>query len=162
MSLHDALKALHLLAVVVWVGGMAFVPFFLRPALTVLEPPQRLRLMHAVLRRFLAAVTAAVAVVLVTGAAMIDQAARMAEGTGGRLVMPWSWTAMTVLGLVMAAIFGFVRLRHFAALQRAMTRDGGADVPAAARALEQIRRWVLVNLVLGVAVIGIAAGRLSF
>ncbi len=62
-----ALKALHVLAVVLWVGGMAFAHFFLRPALGVLEPAQRLRLMHDVLRRFLNA--ALVAVVLASSVA---------------------------------------------------------------------------------------------
>ena len=40
---YALLKALHVLAVVLWVGGMAFAHFFLRPALATLEPPQRLR-----------------------------------------------------------------------------------------------------------------------
>ncbi|EFK95682.1 membrane protein [sediment metagenome] len=46
---YALLKALHVLAVVLWVGGMAFAHFFLRPALATLEPPHRLRLMHVVL-----------------------------------------------------------------------------------------------------------------
>jgi hypothetical protein len=37
------LKTLHVLAVGLWVGGMAFAHFFLRPALGTLEPPQRLK-----------------------------------------------------------------------------------------------------------------------
>lgn len=49
---------------VLWVGGMLFARFFLRPALAVLDPPQRLRLMHEVLRRFFAAVTVAALAVL--------------------------------------------------------------------------------------------------
>ena len=53
------LKAVHVLAVLVWVGGMVFAHFFLRPALVLLEPPQRLRLMHEVLRRFFAIVLVA-------------------------------------------------------------------------------------------------------
>ena len=52
--LYATLKAFHLLAVIVWVGGMAFVLFCLRPAARVLEPPVRIALMHAALRRFLA------------------------------------------------------------------------------------------------------------
>ena len=46
------LKAAHVLAVVVWVGGMAFAHFFLRPSLVLLEPPSRVKLMHAVLFAF--------------------------------------------------------------------------------------------------------------
>ena len=43
---------------------MAFTLFFLRPALGVLEPPVRLRLMQDVLGRFFAAVLAGVALLL--------------------------------------------------------------------------------------------------
>ena len=42
----------HLIGIVFWVGGMAFAHFCLRPALPLLAPPERLRLMHAVLTRF--------------------------------------------------------------------------------------------------------------
>ena len=49
---HNALKLAHLLAIIVWVGGMVFAHFFLRPAAQSLEPPQRLRLMHDVAARF--------------------------------------------------------------------------------------------------------------
>lgn len=148
--LYATLKTLHVLAIVAWVGGMVFVHFFLRPSIDMLEPPLRLRLMREVLRRFFAAVSAAVAVVLVSGAWMIEQAATRATETGGHLVMPLSWTLMTVLGLVMATIFALIRWRWFVALGRAL--DAGT-LPAAAAAMAQIRRWVTVNLVLGVAVI---------
>ena len=53
MMVYATLKTLHILAIIVWIGGMVFAHFFLRPSLSVLEPPQRLRLMHAVLGRFL-------------------------------------------------------------------------------------------------------------
>lgn len=151
--LYAALKLLHVWAIVAWVGGMAFAHFFLRPSLTVLDPPLRLRLMAEVLRRFFAAMTAAVAVALVTGAAMIELTAGRVEATGGRLVMPFGWTAMTVIGILMALIFALIRLRLYPPLRRAVE---AADWPAAAEALARVRRWVLVNLVLGVAVIGLA------
>lgn len=45
--LFAALKLAHVLAVVVWIGGMVFAHFFLRPAVLKLEPPQRIRLMRS-------------------------------------------------------------------------------------------------------------------
>lgn len=65
--LYATLKTLHLLSVIVWVGGMVFAHFFLRPALGVLEVPQRLRLMQAVLGRFFSAVLLAAGLALATG-----------------------------------------------------------------------------------------------
>lgn len=46
-------KLIHLLAAIVWVGGMFFAYMVLRPAaVEVLEPPARLRLWNVVFRRF--------------------------------------------------------------------------------------------------------------
>ena len=54
--IYATLKTLHVLSIIVWVGGMVFAHFFLRPAIARLEPPVRLRLMHEVLGRFFKAV----------------------------------------------------------------------------------------------------------
>ena len=53
--LYNALQFVHVLSIIVWVGGMVFAHFFLRPAAQALEPPLRVRLMHDVLQRFLGA-----------------------------------------------------------------------------------------------------------
>ena len=37
---YALVKLAHLAAVIVWVGGMVFAHFFLRPSLALLEPPQ--------------------------------------------------------------------------------------------------------------------------
>jgi len=138
------LRLAHLLAVLVWVGGMAFVVFFLRPALAELAPPDRLRLMAAVLRRFLAAVLWAVVVVLISGALMM---ARL----GGP--PPWTWSAMAVLGFVMALVFAFIRVRLFPPMQRAVQ---AANWPEAGAALGRIRTWVALNLGLGLLTVVLA------
>ena len=62
--LYAVLKSVHLLALVVWIGGMFFTLFCLRPALAVLEGPLRLRLMNEVLRRFFGVVVVAAVLVL--------------------------------------------------------------------------------------------------
>lgn len=146
-----ALKALHVLAVGLWVGGMAFAHYFLRPALATLEPPQRLVLMHGVLRRFFGAVLVAVLVILGSGVWMIGRAAA-APG----FVMPADWTVMGIVGLLMMLIFGHIR---FVLFRRMTAAVQAAQWPVAAAALASIRAWVLVNLVLGVA---LSAGVLVF
>ena len=65
--LYASLKLIHLLSIVVWVGGMVFAHFFLRPATQALEPAVRVRLMHDVLERFFAAVLVAVVLMLASG-----------------------------------------------------------------------------------------------
>ena len=150
---YALLKAVHVLAVVLWVGGMAFAHFFLRPALATLEPPQRLRLMHAVLGRFFAAVLVAVGLVLGSGLWMVGRVARQVVQGGGSFAWPLDWVLMTALGLLMMVIFGHIR---FVLYRRFVAAVAGQDWPAGAAALAQIRRWVGVNLVLGVVVIAVA------
>ncbi len=150
--LYNALKLAHLLSLIVWIGGMVFAHFFLRPAAQSLEPPQRIRLMHDVLQRFLAAVTVAVVVVLASGLWMIGRVAKQAVQAGGSFAMPLDWTLMATLGLVMMAIFGHIRFALFKRLQRAVA---ASDWPAGGQALAAIRTWVAVNLALGVATIAV-------
>ncbi|GMV47895.1 MAG: hypothetical protein AMXMBFR66_32930 [Pseudomonadota bacterium] len=145
--LYALAKTLHVLGVLLWVGGMLFAHFFLRPALQVLEPPRRLALMREVLRRFFAAVVVAVLVVLASGLAMLRLALR-APG----FAWPLDWLAMTALGLVMMAVFGWIRLGPYRRFVIALQAD---DLPAAAAALARIRAWVGFNLALGLAVVAL-------
>ena len=148
--LYNALKLAHVLSIIVWIGGMVFAHFFLRPAAQSLEPPLRLALMNDVLRRFLAAVGAAVLVVLASGLWMVGRVAKQVVQSGGNFSMPLSWTLMATLGLVMMAIFGHIRFALYPRLQRAVA---ASDWPAGGQAMVGIRRWVGINLALGVLVV---------
>ena len=148
--LYNALKLAHVLSLIVWLGGMVFAHFFLRPAVQALEPLQRVRLMHDVLQRFLAAVGVAVLLVLASGLWMIGLLAHQATQAGGHFAMPLDWTTMATLGLVMMAIFGHIRFALLRRLQRAVA---ASDAPAGGRALASIRSWVAVNLALGLAIV---------
>jgi uncharacterized membrane protein len=147
---YALLKTLHLLAIIVWVGGMAFAHFFLRPAVAALDGPARLKLMSEVLRRFFAAVGVAVVAVLGSGLWMIGHASGQAAETGGALRLPHSWVLMAALGFLMTGIFGYIRLALYPRLQRAVAE---AAWPAGAAAMAQIRAWVRVNLALGVLIV---------
>ena len=153
MTLYALLKTLHVLATVLWVGGMMFAHFFLRPALAQLDPPQRLRLMHEVLRRFFGAVGVAALLTLATGLWMIGRVAKQAVQSGGSFAMPLDWTLMAVLGVLMVAIFGHIRFVLFKRFAVAVT---ALDWPAGGAALAKLRTWVAVNLALGVTVIVVA------
>lgn len=147
---YAALKALHLLSVIVWIGGMVFVQFFLRPAVGALAPPQRVSLMHAVLGRFFKAVLMAAVLILVSGVWMIARIARQAMSSGLAFSMPAEWMAMALLGLLMMGILGYVRFVLYRRLTRAVAE---ADWPAGGAALASIRVWVMVNLLLGVVIV---------
>ena len=148
--LYATLKLLHILAIVVWIGGMVFAHFFLRPAAMQLEPPLRIRLMHGALQRFFAAVLVAVAVVLASGLWMIGRVAKESVQAGLGFAMPLDWTIMATLGIVMMAIFGHIRFALFKRLSKAVA---ASDWSSGGAALASIRTWVSVNLAIGVVII---------
>jgi uncharacterized membrane protein len=162
MRLYAFLLFFHVLAVVVWVGGMWVMHFAVRPsAVELLQPPQRLPMMAATLKRFFGWVTIAVIVVLLTGLLMFfgigAAAGAMAAGKNafveGIRLAHVSVHIMFGLGLVMMAIYAHIRTAPFKRLQRAVAAQ---DWPAAAPQLDQIRVLVATNLVLGIVVIAVA------
>lgn len=148
--IYATLKLAHILAIIVWIGGMVFAHFFLRPALMGLVVPERVRVMHEVLRRFFNAVSVAVLVSLVTGLWMIGRVAKQAVQSGGSFAMPLSWTLMAGLGILMMLIFAHIRFALFKRLSRAVQ---ATDWAVGATALASIRTWVAVNLGLGVLIV---------
>ena len=150
--IYAALKLAHLLGIIVWIGGMDFAHFFLRPAALMLEPPQRIRLMHGALQRFYNAVLVVIVVVLVTGLWLIARTAKEMVQAGLDFGMPLDWTIMATLGIVMMAIFGHIRFALFKRLSKAVA---SSDWPAGGAALAAIRAWVSINLAIGVAIVAI-------
>lgn len=148
--LYPILKTVHLLAAMIWIGGMVFSHFFLRPAVAQLEPAVRLRLMHAVLGRFFNAVLVVAVLSLVSGTWLIGQVARQVVQAGGHFAMPVEWMIMSTLGGAMVLIFAYIRWVLYRRLGRAV---GAANWSDGALALGQIRNWVAVNLVLGVVIV---------
>jgi uncharacterized membrane protein len=147
--LYAALKTLHLLTIIVWIGGMFFAHFFLRPALVHLDPA-RVRLMHDVLGRFFGTVLLVVVLVWMSGSWMIGRAAKQAVQAGAHFTMPVEWMIMAALGGVMTLIFVYIRWALFPKLGRAVV---SADWPVGAKALAGIRQWVSVNLIIGVVIV---------
>jgi uncharacterized membrane protein len=148
--LYASLKAVHLLAVVVWVGGMAFTLYCLHPAAKLLDPASRVPLMHAVLRRFLAVVAVAAALIFVTGATMIGLAWSAAVRAGLAFNMPLDWYAMVALFFAMLAVFVHIRVALFRRLASAVA---AARWPDGAAVLAAIRWEVTLNLVIGAFII---------
>ena len=141
------LLCLHLLAAALWVGGMATIQLAVRPAaVATLPPPQRLPFMAAALSRLFEWVGWAIVVLLVSGLAMIWIA-------GGFAIVHWGVHAMLTVGLVMMVIYAVIRWRLHPSLQQAVA---AADWPKAAAALDRVRQWVEVNLMLGVLVFAVA------
>ncbi len=155
---YATLKIVHLLAVIVWLGGMVFAHFFLRPAVASLAPPERVALMHAVLGRFFRAVQWAASAALVSGIWMIGRNTRQTVQSGAHFNLPLEWMLMAALGLLMVGIFGTIRFTLYPALTRAVA---AADWPAGAAVLSRIRHWVALNLVLGTVIVVVTLAGVS-
>lgn len=144
---------LHLIGVVLWVGGMFFAYMALRPAAAeILEPPLRLPLWAATLRRFFPWVWVCIALILASGLAMVAM-------SGGFGAARWNVHAMFTLGLIMMGLFAHL---YFAPFRRLCRSVAAQDWKVAGPALAQIRKVVGTNLVLGLITTAIALlGRLA-
>lgn len=137
---------IHLLGVVVWLGGMVFTHFVLRPAaVQVLEPPRRLPLLSAALQRFFLIVAFAVLAIVASGLAIMLSV--------GFAHAPVGWHVMLALGLLMAIVFAFIYGRLYPQLRTAVA---GSQWPIAAAAMDSIRKLVFLNLCLGVLTVAAA------
>jgi uncharacterized membrane protein len=142
---------LHLLSVVVWVGGMFFAWMVLRPvAADQLEPPARLKLWRGVFGRFFPWVWASILLIIASGTMMIIL-------LGGMGNVSLSVHIMLTLGALMMLIFFHVFFAPYRRLRRSL--DDG-DIPGAGQQLASIRKLVGFNTLLGLITITIAvAGR---
>lgn len=145
------MKFLHVIAVVVWVGGMFFAYMALRPvAAQLLEPPQRLPLWAGTFGKFFPWVWLSVALILGSGLYMLAMI--------GGFSAPAYALVMFGAGLVMMLIFFYVYFAPYAGLRRGVESKDWKDAGAA---LNRIRELVGINLALGLLTIAVATvGRL--
>ncbi|RDD61833.1 hypothetical protein DRB17_11420 [Ferruginivarius sediminum] len=140
--------ALHALAAVVWVGGMAFAYWFVRPAAGVLEGPDRQRLWRGIFARFFPLVWLSILILLASGYHMLF------AGYGGFAGAGLHIHVMQGLGILMVLIFAHV---YFAPWRRFRQAVDAGERETGARNLEQIRRFVGINLGLGLVLVAIAS-----
>ena len=145
--MYDYAKLLHLIAGIVWMGGMTFMLFALRPAaLNTLEAQPRAVLMGQVWKRFYALVLVAIVALFATGTHLYTQtfrAARLATGDGS---VPLGWNIMLVLGLIMMLIFGHIYFAGFKKYKRALA---SGEWSIAAKTAGLMHTMTLINFALG-------------
>lgn len=137
--MRDLLLFIHLAGAIFWMGGMGFMLLALRPAAAAtLQPPDRLRLLADVLRRFFWVVGISIVVLLLTGAAFM-----VAAGGQG---MPRGWHAMAGVGVLMMLLFAHILAAPYRRLQEAVA---ASNWPEAALRMGQIALFVRINFALG-------------
>jgi len=137
----------HLLSAVIWIGGMFFAVYMLRPAAGPMEPADRAALWARVFQRFFPWVWAAVILLPSTGYFMAY------GGYGGLADLPPAYHIMQAVGWIMIVLFLHLWFAPYARFRRAVA---AGDFPEAGKQLDQIRLIVTINLYLGL--VNVCAG----
>jgi uncharacterized membrane protein len=146
-TMYELSKLIHLVAAIVWMGGMTFMLVALRPAArAVLLPPERMRLMGVVWRRFFAAVVVSIVALFTTGTNLYTTAFRAAKAATGQGSVPLGWNLMLGLGLLMMLVFGHIYFAGYARFKRAAA---ASDWNLAGQAAAQIHTLIVINFVVG-------------
>jgi uncharacterized membrane protein len=148
VALATAALILHIAAAVVWVGGMFFALLVLRPAAGPLDPGIRLALWERVFGRFFPWVFAAIALLLISGYAMVFGVFAGFRGIGRHVQI------MQGTGIAMMLLFFHLYFAPWRRFRAALARD---DRVEAARQLDQIRWIVTINLVLGLITVAVGS-----
>ena len=144
----------HVLAALIWVGGMFFAWMILRPAaMTALDGPPRLKLWVEVFQRFFVWVWVAIVILPISGVGLLQIRFNGFE-TAPRYVQ-----VMMGLYIVMVALFIRIQSLQLPELRKAVEAQ---DWAAGAGALGRIRRLVGCNLIVGLVLVAIAAARPMF
>jgi uncharacterized membrane protein len=140
--------ALHIFGAVVWVGGMFLMYMSVRPAIGVLEPPQRFRMMRIAFAKFFPWVWLSILLLLASGYYLVFAVFGGFRGAGLHIHI------MQGLGWVMIALYAWLFHGPWLKFKRAVDAQ---DWPTAGANLSRIRQIIAVNMPLGVLVVIIGA-----
>ena len=132
---------LHLLAAIIWIGGMFFAYMILRPcAAQQLPPPQRIILWHDCFKRFFPWVWGSIIILIGTGYSMTLILFDGVNNSG------WHIKAMGINGLLMTSLFAYLYLHPYTQFKRLVAKE---RYPEAGQALASIRTIIGINLIIG-------------
>lgn len=152
-----AIDWLHLLATVIWIGGMAFNLLVLRPSLTVIEPSQRIKLVCAVVKRFIYFAWGSIATLVITGIFMTPRI----SFSGALLSTTYGFVlaikhALVLIMVIIVAVISFVLLPRLKTLSLSIaeastpSRTSPHGLPLE---LVKIVQFIKLNLALGILVL---------
>ena len=136
----------HVLAAVIWLGGLFFVVTILGPCLASLEQPVKFSLAAQVLKRFFPWVWGCIVILLGTGFVLLS----LLGGFGAAGI---STFVMMALGIVMMAVFKFIFVAPYKHLLRGIEEQKWV---VADYALGTIRKLAMTNLIIGIIIVAVA------
>jgi uncharacterized membrane protein len=152
---------LHMLATVLWIGGLVFQAAVLHPALQpTLPTPEQPRLLEAVRKRFQPLAWLSLGALVVTGLIQMSAHPRYT----GLLSVTNAWSASILAKhLVVAAMLAVAAYQTWILqpeIERGALRastSGSADPAELGALIRRRQRWARLNLALSVAVLGLTA-----
>ncbi len=140
--------ALHVIAAMIWIGGMFFAVYVQRQAAGALDAEIRVALWGRALGRFLPSVWLLVAVLLASGYWMLFAA------YGGIAKLPLYLSLMHGIGWIMVLVFAHLWFSPYRRFRRALAAGETAE---AGRQLNMIRLLVTANFYIGLITAAIGA-----
>jgi uncharacterized membrane protein len=149
MTLLQFYSILHLLAVIVWLGGMIFMNLILMPGTTVLDPQQRGKLTGVVAKRFSIAAWISVIVLLITGGLKTPPGMMFAPASHyGGVLMIKHILIIIVLIIGLTISFGVAPK-----LSKLAPKPGEAPSPEFISAQKKLKVLGTTNMILGVCIV---------
>ena len=144
--------ALHMVAAIIWVGGMFYAYMILRPvAASQLEPAARLTLWSAIFQKFFVWVWGIVIVIPATGYFMVF------SNWDGFQFVSMDIHIMHGLGILMVLLYLHLFFAPYRRMNQALAEN---NIQEAGKRLSQIRIIILINMLLGLTIAVVAsAGR---
>ena len=148
---------LHLLATVAWIGGMIFYVLVLVPSMGAIDPPQRGKLVGAVLKRYSPLAWGAIIVLIITGIFIA-----VYKGFGGVSfssnygIILFAKHLVILIMIVIGALVSFVigpKLKAPPAPAEVASGGPPGPPPGMVKLQKQAGALGLINLVLGIAVL---------
>ncbi|MEP4380497.1 MAG: CopD family protein [Alphaproteobacteria bacterium] len=142
--------SIHILAAVIWVGGMFVIYVCLRPALVALaQPAERLQLMYTVFGRFFPWVWLSIIALFASGYWVLFtvQGGFAFAGSHVHIMQGVAW--------IMFLLFAWLYWGAWADFREAVDDE---NWPQAGKDLDRIRKIIAVNLPLGLIVVVMGAG----
>ncbi|ANA14046.1 hypothetical protein [Acetobacter oryzifermentans] len=133
--LWSLVLTLHLVSIILWIGGGAYAVIILRPSLRLLDATQRNSVHLQTLARFFKVLTHVIPTALITGWLLIIH-------EGGFANAPWTTNLMQLLGVIMAVLFVMMYTGPYQKARRSIRPQPSV--------FDSIRSRVLLIVALGV------------